>query len=157
MNEVGRLTRLAGTEWSQSCTPWGTLAGDRSLIGTAQSSVSFKCPERYLLQTNALLYSLMKYVSALPRKAKVSTKHTQCWPPLDWRPSWSVSIAHSVLCQGTLLEGTSFAKVSRGLWPTWKLNRAGCKTSCYGLSDHLWNNSRIQDIIVLFLVMMCSI
>ncbi len=61
MNEVGRLNRLAGTE-SQSCTPWGTLAGDRSLIGTTHSSVSLKCPESYLLQTNTLLYRLMVYI-----------------------------------------------------------------------------------------------
>ncbi len=40
---------------------WGTLAGDRSLNGMTQSSVSFKCPESYLLQAIALLYSLMKY------------------------------------------------------------------------------------------------
>ncbi len=30
-NEVGWLNRLAGTEWSQNCTPWGTLAGDIDL------------------------------------------------------------------------------------------------------------------------------
>ncbi len=135
-----------GRDWIGSklhSVVWGSLAGDRALTGSAQSSVSFEsyCKQMYC-------FTSWRGTFGTSNEGKTSMEYRQCWLSSEWRSSRSV---------GKATKGCSC------IWYTVTWNpprKAPASPRCpeaydqqetltelvvkLAVSNHLWSNSTIQ-------------